>query len=127
MDELLILNSELRHSEKSLALAYLMLLGGHLGVHRFYLKRFGTAVAQLALFLVATATYIVGIILIELAALAGVFILGITVVNGLALFIWIIVDLFLMPRMVREWNEAVENRLLQQIRQFREMQNQPVE
>lgn len=38
-NELLVLNLEMNKREKSLVLAYLMLLVGHLGVHRFYLKK----------------------------------------------------------------------------------------
>ena len=42
LNELMVFSSELRRAEKSAAIAYLMLLGGHLGLHRFYLKKKGT-------------------------------------------------------------------------------------
>lgn len=63
VNELMVLNSELRDSEKSLGIAYLMLIGGHLGIHRFYLKQKKTALGQLSLFVSAVLFYI----------LAGVF------------------------------------------------------
>jgi TM2 domain-containing membrane protein YozV len=57
LNELMVFNSELRNNEKSAAVAYLLLIGGHLGAHRFYLKRTGTAIVQLILFVVATLGY----------------------------------------------------------------------
>ncbi len=55
--ELLILESELRFTEKSLGLAYFMLLGGHLGLHRFYLGRRITGCIQLILFIISSFLY----------------------------------------------------------------------
>ncbi|WP_336776855.1 TM2 domain-containing protein [Paenibacillus sp. MMO-58] len=121
LNELMVFNSEMRSSEKSAAIAYLMLLGGHLGVHRFYLKRKKTAIIQLVLFLIATPAYIffsiasaseqealqiIGIILFALPAAA--------------LFIWVIVDLFLISRMVKEYNKEVERDLIEQIIRYRQ-------
>ena len=118
LEQLLVLQSELRHVEKSLALAYLMLLGGHLGVHRFYLRRFVSGSLQLALFLIATASYFaaaaVSSVSEEWDALS-LALLGVMVLAGLALFVWIIVDLFILPRMVREWNEAREAEIIRKL------------
>jgi TM2 domain-containing membrane protein YozV len=74
---------------KSLALAYVLwfFLGG-LGIHRFYLGRTGTGVAQLMMALIGGVLTLIGI---------GVFILAI---KG----IWLFVDIFLMPAMAREEN-----------------------
>jgi len=124
IDELMVLNSELRDAEKSIALAYLMLLGGHLGVHRFYLKRIGTAVVQLVLFLLTSISYFMGIILMEFYEPIGIVFIVVMALSGLALLVWIIIDLFLMPRMVREWNERIERQILEQIVYYRNMRNQ---
>jgi TM2 domain-containing membrane protein YozV len=123
VNELMVLNSELRDSEKSLGIAYLMLIGGHWGIHRFYLKRKKTAFGQLALFLFAGLFYI-------LAAVSGVFenntfvilCFLLTALAALALAIWIIVDLFLLPGMVKAWNSQVEQQLISRITQFRNQQ-----
>jgi len=124
IDELMVLNSELRDAEKSIALAYLMLLGGHLGVHRFYLKRIGTAVVQLVLFILTTISYFMGVILMEFYEPIGIVFIVVMALSGLALLIWIIIDLFLMPRMVKEWNERIEQQILEQIVYYRNMRNQ---
>lgn len=123
LNELMVLNSELRDQEKSLALAYLMLLGGHLGVHRFYLKKIGTAVVQLVLFLTASVTYFFGVVFMEFSLPLGIASLVIAALSGLALFVWIVVDLFIMPGMVREWNERVERQLIDQIVYYRNSQS----
>jgi hypothetical protein len=126
-NELLILQSEIRNAEKSLGLAYLMLLGGHLGLHRFYLKRFVSGSIQLILFLVATVSYFSFIFLSEFGASEmTVIILGIALVAlpGLTLFVWVIVDLFLLGGMVRDWNTEAERQIIQQLEQYRH-QTQP--
>lgn len=125
--ELMMFQSEMKSKEKSLGLAYLMLIGGHLGVHRFYLKRNGTAIAQLLLFVLSIIFYVALIISIEAIEIMNepnysLFILSIILflICVLPLTIWIIIDLFRMPRMVREWNEREEKTLLQQIVELRE-------
>lgn len=123
VNELLLLQSEMRNHAKSLAIAYLMLLGGHLGVHRFYLKRYGTGAAQLALFLFAGGAYILTVILgaaFEASdeAVLG-FILLFSGIPGLILTVWLTVDLFLMPKMVGEWNRQLEQQLIEQIIRLR--------
>jgi TM2 domain-containing membrane protein YozV len=119
--ELLVLNSALRDSEKSLAIGYLMLIGGHLGVHRFYLKRVGTAITQLVLFLAATVSYLFLHLSVGLNNEAGIItsVIGL-LLTALPLFIWIIVDLFLLPGMIREWNSKAEEDILNQIIQYRQ-------
>ncbi|ACS99793.1 NINE protein [Paenibacillus sp. JDR-2] len=121
LNELMVFNSEMRSSEKSAAIAYLMLLGGHLGVHRFYLKRKKTAIIQLILFLIATPAYI----LLSIASAAeqkALQIIGIILfaLPAAALFIWVIVDLFLISRMVKEYNKEVERDLIEQIIRYRQ-------
>ncbi|TJY39852.1 TM2 domain-containing protein [Cohnella pontilimi] len=121
LEQLILLQSEMRHAEKSLALAYFMLIGGHLGVHRFYLRRFASGGIQLALFLVATACYFVyGIAdaVDETWRPWHAVPIAFLVLSGLALFIWIIVDMCILPRMVREWNSAKEAEIISQITQI---------
>ena len=77
-------------NKKSVGASYLLwfFLGGF-GAHRFYLDRSGTAVVQLLLLLLGW-----------LPLFIGWFVLG----------IWLIVDLFLIPGIVRERNMAIADR-----------------
>jgi TM2 domain-containing membrane protein YozV len=75
---------------KRLGLAYaLLLLGGLVGAHRFYLRHPTTGAAQLTL-LVAGSTLL--------------YVFGLGVLLLLPLIAWLIVDLVLLPSMVREAN-----------------------
>lgn len=71
---------------KSMAIAYILwLFLGGLGAHRFYLGRTGSAIAQLVL-------TIIGIVLsLVLVGFVPLIVVG----------IWLFVDLFLIPGMVR--------------------------
>ncbi|GJM75181.1 hypothetical protein HMSSN036_73970 [Paenibacillus macerans] len=119
-NELLVLNLEMNKREKSLVLAYLMLLVGHLGVHRFYLKKIATGIVQLCLSVLAFVFYFVfaiaaGIESVESPDSMGSLVFLIPVVLfGLALTVWVIVDACLLPGMVREWNARLENQLIAQ-------------
>jgi TM2 domain-containing membrane protein YozV len=121
LNELLVLNSEIRDKEKSLGLAYLMLIGGHLGVHRFYLKRTSSAIVQLILFLISAICYLAFYITfgMELET-AGVISLILCAAAAIALFIWIVIDLFLLPGMVKTWNEQLEREIIEQIAVYRD-------
>lgn len=120
-NELLVLNLEMNKREKSLVLTYLMLLIGHLGVHRFYLKKIATGIVQLCLSVLAFVFYFVfaiaaGIESVESPDSMGSLVFLIPVVLfGLALTVWVIVDACLLPGMVREWNARLENQLIAQI------------
>jgi hypothetical protein len=123
VNELMVLNSELRDLEKSLGIAYLMLIGGHWGIHRFYLKRKKTAFGQLALFLAAGLFYILSAVASVLQNDSFVLLCFLlTALAAIALAIWIIVDLFLLPGMVKAWNSQVEQQLISRITQFRNQQ-----
>jgi len=75
--------------EKSIGLAYVLLIFlGQLGIHRFYLGRVGTGVAQLLLGVVGWATFWLVIGFVPLAVL----------------WIWVFIDLFLTAGMVRAAN-----------------------
>src|SRR5215204_3658206 len=77
---------------KSMGIAYaLWLFLGQLGLHRFYLDRVGSGIAQLLLgiFGWATVWFVIGLIPLAI------------------LWIWLFVDLFLTASMVREANRRI--------------------
>jgi hypothetical protein len=122
-NELMLLQSELNQNEKSSALAYLMLLGGHLGVHRFYLKRFVTGSIQLGLFFCALISYIVLLVINskdvkELTDFTW-FPLVFMLLFGLSLFIWIVIDACNLGRYVKEWNQVIEQKTIEEILSYR--------
>ena len=83
-------------SKKSAGVAYLLwFFLGYLGIHRFYLKRTLTGVIQLALNILGWCTifFVIGLIFL------------------IPLGIWLLVDLFLISGMVREYNLALVNHL----------------
>ncbi|MGV9009311.1 NINE protein [Brevundimonas sp.] len=83
--------------KKSAGLAYVLwFFTGGLGGHRFYLGHTGSAVAQLLLSLL-------GWVLV-LAAGLGLLLL-------IPLGIWLIVDIFLIPGMAQQHNDALMHRL----------------
>ena len=84
-------------NKKSTAVAYLLwfFLGG-LGGHRFYLGKTGSAVAQLLLL-------IFGLLLIVAA--------GIGFLLLLPLWIWVLVDAFLIPGWIRTQNSLLAAQL----------------
>lgn len=117
--ELMLLQSEMRNLEKSAGVAYLLLIGGHLGAHRFYLKRTWSAIIQLVLFILATIMYVTLCIFID-TGFDAMIILSLVgfLTPALALLIWIIVDLFLISKMVRAYNAGIEQQLLMEIKAY---------
>lgn len=90
-EELLLLQQEVQRRGKDKLIAYLLWwFLGLFGAHRFYLGRTGSAV--------------------------GMLILTITLIGMIATFIWWIVDAFLIPGMVTEYNTKLEYQILQQLR-----------
>jgi TM2 domain-containing membrane protein YozV len=84
-------------NKKSTAVAYLLwFFLGAAGAHRFYLGQTGTAIAQLLL-------TVFGVILIVAAGL-GILLL-------IPLWIWLIVDLFLIPGLIRTHNSMLATQL----------------
>lgn len=74
-------------NKKSAGVSYLLCLFlGGFGAHRFYLGRTGSAVGQLVLWVLGLLTVFI---------------------TWIPLGIWLIVDLFLIPGMVREKNMAI--------------------
>lgn len=84
-------------SKKSALVAYILwfFLGGF-GAHRFYLGRTGSAVGLLVLFIVS--------ILLTLVLIGAV---GLLIVA-----IWLIVDAFLIPGIVSEYNQRLTHRIM---------------
>ncbi|MBI4518766.1 MAG: NINE protein [Deltaproteobacteria bacterium] len=76
-------------TEKSMGTAYaLLILLGQLGLHRFYLNRVGSGIAQLLLGIIgwATSFLLIGFVLL------------------VPLWIWLVIDLFITAGMVRAAN-----------------------
>jgi TM2 domain-containing membrane protein YozV len=84
-------------SRKSAGVAYLLwfFLGGT-GAHRFYLGQSGTGACQLIFLVVGIVTSIL---------VVGMFLL-------IALGIWVLVDAFLIPGLVQDYNLKLADRLL---------------
>jgi TM2 domain-containing membrane protein YozV len=83
-------------NKKSIAVAYLLwLFFGGAGGHRFYAGKTGSAVAQLLLL-------IFGLILT--VVVVGVFVL-------IGLYIWVLVDAFLIPGWIRNQNSLLAMQL----------------
>lgn len=94
--EQILIEQRVTNKTKSVVVAYLMwIFLGCLGGHRFYLGRAGTGIVMPALLVTGMAT--IGVVV-------GTIIL-------LALTIWVIVDAFLIPGMIREQQEKVRRRL----------------
>jgi TM2 domain-containing membrane protein YozV len=88
--ELLLLDMEMKRKGKEMVIAYAFwFFLGVFGAHRFYLGRTGSAVAQL--------------------------VLSITIIGMIITGIWALIDAFLIYNYVNEHNDAVENRLLNDI------------
>ncbi|MDF2670424.1 MAG: hypothetical protein K0R67_2730, partial [Paenibacillus sp.] len=93
------------------------------------LRRFGSAIFQLILFILSFVSYVALVFLLdfgyeyEYSSTALVPVLILLFVCGGALTIWIIVDLFLIPRMIREWNARVEQDIVNQIVRHRQHHN----
>jgi len=84
----MLIEQKVANAQRSTGVAYLLwfFLGGF-GAHRFYLGKTGTAVAQLIITIV------------------GFFTLIPLIVTG----IWLLVDLFLIPGIIREHSEKVRH------------------
>lgn len=79
-------------TEKSIGVAYvLLILLGQLGIHRFYLGKVLTGVIQLLLGIIGWATAWVIFGFIPLAIL----------------WLWLLIDLFLIPSIVRAANDKL--------------------
>ena len=91
----MLVEQRVTNDAKSTGVAYLLwFFLGSLGAHRFYLGKTGTAVTMLILCILGWLT---------LVFIVGGFLLA-------ALGIWLLVDAFLIPGMVRQDKEALRSR-----------------
>lgn len=82
--------------KKSVGVAYLLwFFVGYLGGHRFYVGKTGTAIIQLLLSIVGACTAMFGI--------------GLSVIGLVG--VWILIDAFLLPGIVRSHNVLLAGRL----------------
>ncbi|MFC5652752.1 TM2 domain-containing protein [Paenibacillus solisilvae] len=85
--ELLLLDQEVKNHGKNMVVAYLLwFFIGSFGAHRFYMKKTGSAVAQL--------------------------ILTITVIGYIVSGIWVLIDAFLLHTWVKEENQRIEDQII---------------
>jgi TM2 domain-containing membrane protein YozV len=95
-EQQMLIEQRLSNDKKSIVVAYILwFFLGLLGAHRFYLGRAGTAVAQLALFLLG---------LVLAAVVVGLFLIA-------AVAIWVVVDAFLIPGMIEQHTAELRRRL----------------
>jgi|SRR5699024_3024914 len=102
MDEkqLSIVQSELENQKKSMAVAYLLwFFFGGFGIHRFYTGRIGSGVAMVCLW--------------GLGALTAWIFIGIPLL--IAVYIWVLVDAFILHGIVNKMNQELERRILQKV------------
>lgn len=92
----ILIEQRVTNDAKSPVIAYLLLifLGGF-GAHRFYLGKTGTAVTMLILWIIGWVTVVIGVGLLFLAVVG----------------IWAFVDLFLIPGLIKEDQQALRQRL----------------
>jgi len=91
-EERILVNSEVEKNGKSMVVAYLLaIFFGTLGIHRFYLGKKGSGLAML---LITVLTLGIGVL-----------------VTG----IWTIVDLFLIPGMIKDNHDSIERSVAESI------------
>ena len=117
--QLVILESELKKRRKNLPLAYVLLIFlGFLGVHKFYLGKAKQGVLYVLLSVVGFISLIVGEFtgLISFGA-SGTTLFTFGLASLAAVCIMLIIDLFTTPSQVRQFNETVESRIIDQLLQ----------
>jgi len=98
--EQLLVEQRVTNEAKSTAVAYLLwILFGGFGAHRFYIGRTGSGIAMIALLVIGFGTASVGI--------GALFIV--------ALGVWLLADLFLIPGMIHHHTKAVRENLSAQV------------
>ncbi|HWG21907.1 MAG TPA: NINE protein [Terracidiphilus sp.] len=101
-------------NRKKIAVAYVLaILLGVIGAHRYYLDRGRTAMLMLALgfggfFLAVAMTYMSAAFNGTVDAYLGDFLAGLLMLSAA---VWVLVDLFLIPSMVRKYNQKLSEEL----------------
>lgn len=117
--QLVILESELKKKRKSMPLAYILLIFlGFLGVHKFYLGKTKQGVLYVLLSVVGFISLVVGEFtgLISFGA-SGTMLFTFGLVCAGVLGVMLIINLFTTPGQVRQFNETVESRIIDQLLQ----------
>lgn len=92
----ILIEQRIQNDAKSPVVAYLLLIFlGMFGAHRFYLGKTGTAVTMLILTILGIATALLAVGFLLLAAVG----------------VWTLVDIFLVPGLIREEKEQMRQRL----------------
>ena len=98
-DVKILIEQRVTNEAKSAGVGYLLwIFLGWLGAHRLYLGATGTGIVMLLLWVIGTVTSVIGVGYILLAIWA----------------IWWVIDLFLIPGMVRRHKDEVRDRLTRQ-------------
>lgn len=123
--QLALLNSEMTKAKRSTGLAYfLYFLLNPFGAHQFYLRDVMMGVLYIVLACLSISGVLLGLILAKVAgmpdraAAASSFMGGI--VQIVAAFVWGIIglyDLFTLPSQVRDANDLMEAKLIQEIKE----------
>ncbi|MBA4493072.1 TM2 domain-containing protein [Paenactinomyces guangxiensis] len=96
-----MVSTELEHAKKSMAVGYVLwFFLGEFGAHNFFVGRTGPAVAQLILGLLGWFT---------------IWIFGIGLIFLIPLWIWKLIDAFLLHGWINRQNEEAERRIIQQV------------
>ena len=124
--QLAMLNMELKNRGKEMIVGYLLwfFLSGF-SAHRFYMKRIGSAIAQLLLFWFSFIIMMVGVVMAamgeelrdtEMLAAGGVtLVIGLIPLIGVS--IWILVDAFLLHGWIKAHNQKIEAEIINELRQ----------
>jgi len=92
--------------KKEIAVTYILwLCMGYTGAHRFYAKRIRSGLMQILLFGVSVAA------VISVKESMGAINTAAAVVGVLTIVIWQCVDAFLIPGMIRSYNQAIAARM----------------
>lgn len=104
-----ILDNKMTQSAKSVAITYIFTIFlGWLGMHKFYLKDYKRGIAYLSMF-------VGGVFWGLLKWIAEPF-QALSIINYTALIILIIVDLFRAPKLVNNYNNALEKSIIEEIK-----------
>ncbi len=103
--ELHILSIELDRQRKSTGVTYgLCFLGSWLGLHKFYLGKIEMGM----IYIIAPLILIFSLLFSAPRSSLSLFFSALATLAGCVLFVWVLVDLFTIPKQVRIFNENLE-------------------